>query len=75
MELDGPTMKIALKGRFWHATDTVLLRVQSYVCNRIPEIVEVILDNNDRSKIVDDNSLNTDTGVRLDGSSNSKRLY
>ena len=74
IELDGPTMIIALKGRFWHATDTVMLRVKSYVCNRIPEVVDVILDVG-RSAIIDDNRLNTVDGVRLDGSKNSNRLY
>ncbi len=74
IELDGPTMVIALKGRFWHATDTVMLRVKSYVCNRIPEIVDVTLDAG-KSAIVDDNRLNTVDGMRLDGSKNSNRLY
>ena len=74
VELDGPTMIIALRGRFWHATDTVMLRVKSYICNRIPEVVDVTLDSG-RSAIVDDNRLNTDGGVRLDGSKNSNRLY
>ena len=73
-EIDGPTVKVALKGRFWHATDTVMLRVSSYFKTRIPEIIEVELDM-DRSDIIDDNRLNTESGVRLDGSKNSDRLY
>ena len=34
MEVDGPTVVIRLSGRFWHATDTVMMRVTSYVKNR-----------------------------------------
>ena len=35
-DIDGPVVMVALKGRFWHATDTVMLRVQSYLRQRIP---------------------------------------
>ena len=66
--------QIALKGRFWHATDTVMLRVSSYLKTRIPEVIEVELDM-EKSDIIDDNRLNTESGVRLDGSKNSNRLY
>ena len=27
VEIDGPTISVSLKGRFWHATDTVMMRV------------------------------------------------
>ena len=27
VEIDGPSIQVALKGRFWHATDTVMMRV------------------------------------------------
>ena len=57
--LDGAILKVALKGRFWHATDTVMLRVKSYVMQRIPEIIDVILDL-PSSDIIDDNRLNTE---------------
>lgn len=73
-EIDGPTLRVALSGRFWHATDTVLLRVSSYIKQRIPEIIDVELDM-EKSDIQDDNRLNTESGVRLDGSVNSNRLY
>lgn len=66
MEVDGPTLKVALKGRFWHATDTVMLRVESFVKQRLPEVIDVILDL-EKSSIVDDNRLNTEK--------NGKRLY
>ena len=36
VELDGPTIVVSLKGRFWHATDTVMLRIRSYIQQRIP---------------------------------------
>ena len=51
-------------GRFWHATDTVMMRVESFVRNRIPEVIEVKLDMI-KSNIVDDNRLNTDGGKKL----------
>jgi len=56
IEIDGPTIKVALNGRFWHATDTVMLRVKSFIQNRIPEVIDVILDM-EKSNIVDDNRL------------------
>ncbi|KAG6496818.1 hypothetical protein ZIOFF_044690 [Zingiber officinale] len=40
-ELDGPFVKIRLKGRFWHKRSTVLDRISNYLKNRIPEILEV----------------------------------
>jgi len=64
VEVDGAVLKVALKGRFWHATDTVMLRVKSYVMQRIPEIIDVVLDRSS-SSIIDDNRLNTDGGKRL----------
>ena len=56
VEIDGPTIKVALTGRFWHATDTVMLRVKSFIQNRIPEVIDVVLDI-DKSNIIDDNRL------------------
>lgn len=67
VEVDGPSIVVALKGRFWHATDTVMLRVESFIKNRIPEVLEVRLDAAS-SQIEDDNRLNTD-------GSRSKRLF
>ncbi len=55
-ELDGPYVSVSLSGRFWHATDTVMARVDSFVRRRIPEVVEVSLDVT-RSRIEDDNRL------------------
>jgi hypothetical protein len=63
IEVDGPTMVVALRGRFWHATDTVMMRVESYIKNRIPEVIDVILDTKN-SQIQDDNRLNTDGGKK-----------
>jgi hypothetical protein len=58
VECDGPTIRVKLGGRFWHATDTVMMRVESFVRQRIPEVMEVVLDI-DLSDIQDDNRLNT----------------
>ncbi|KAK7337299.1 hypothetical protein VNO77_17865 [Canavalia gladiata] len=44
-ELDGPFVKISLKGRFWHKRSTVLARVANYLKNRIPEILEVDVED------------------------------
>ncbi|THU51991.1 hypothetical protein C4D60_Mb06t36900 [Musa balbisiana] len=44
-ELDGPFVKIRLKGRFWHMRNTVLERISNYLKNRIPEILEVDIED------------------------------
>ena len=56
VECDGPSISVSLSGRFWHATDTVMMHVESYVQNRIPEVIEVTLDRS-KSSIQDDNRL------------------
>ncbi|KAL9179871.1 hypothetical protein ACHAXT_007841 [Thalassiosira profunda] len=43
VELDGPTVVLHLKGRFWHQRPTVLQRVGAYLMARIPEIVDVVV--------------------------------
>lgn len=35
-ELDGPYVKISLKGRFWHTRSNVLARIGNYLKHRIP---------------------------------------
>lgn len=45
VELDGPTVVLHLKGRFWHQRPTVLQRVGSYLMSRIPEIVDVVVED------------------------------
>lgn len=45
VDLDGPIVILKLKGRFWHQRPTVLARVSSYLIGRIPEIVDVIVDD------------------------------
>ncbi|KAL7445862.1 hypothetical protein ACHAXM_010436 [Skeletonema potamos] len=45
VELDGPTVVVHLKGRFWHQRPTVLQRVGAYLMGRIPEIVDVTVEN------------------------------
>mmetsp|Transcript_35228 Transcript_35228/g.35883 ORF Transcript_35228/g.35883 Transcript_35228/m.35883 type:complete len:151 (-) Transcript_35228:124-576(-) len=63
IDLDGPVVAVALRGRFWHATDTVMMRVRSYFLQRIPECIDVTLDMS-KSDIVDDNRLNTEAGEK-----------
>lgn len=38
-------MVLHLKGRFWHQRPTVLQRVGAYLMGRIPEIVDVIVED------------------------------
>lgn len=35
-ELDGPFVKISLKGRFWHERSLILARLGNYLKQRIP---------------------------------------
>ena len=45
VELDGPTVVVRLKGRFWHQRSRVVERVSCYVLERIPECVDVIIED------------------------------
>lgn len=45
VDMDGPTIILRLKGRFWHERKTVLARVGSYLKGRIPEIVDVVIED------------------------------
>jgi hypothetical protein len=45
VEMDGPTVVLSLKGRFWHQRTTVLDRVANYLQSRIPEIIEVVIED------------------------------
>lgn len=45
VELDGPCVVLSLKGRFWHERTTVLTRVANYLQQRIPEIIEVSVED------------------------------
>lgn len=44
-DLDGPFVKISLKGRFWHKRSDVVARVANYLKQRIPEILEVDIED------------------------------
>ncbi|KAJ8768472.1 hypothetical protein K2173_021625 [Erythroxylum novogranatense] len=44
-ELDGPFVKISLRGGFWHKRSTVLARIGNYLKQRIPEILEVHIED------------------------------
>lgn len=45
VEMDGPTVVLSLKGRFWHKRTTVLDRVANYLQSRIPEIIDVVVED------------------------------
>ena len=45
VDRDGPVVILRLKGRFWHERTTVLDRVSNYLQARIPEIVEVTVED------------------------------
>eukprot|EP00253_Pinus_taeda_P028360 PITA_28360 len=44
-EVDGPFVKLRLKGRFWHERSLVLARIGAYLQKRIPEILEVDIED------------------------------
>lgn len=44
-DLDGPFVKLRLKGRFWHERSVVLARLANYLQMRIPEILEVEIED------------------------------
>lgn len=45
VDLDGPSVILSLKGRFWHQRTAVLERVGNYLQQRIPEIVDVQVED------------------------------
>lgn len=45
VEMDGPTVLIRLKGRFWHTRSSVLDRISNYLQQRIPEIADVDVED------------------------------
>ena len=45
VDLDGPIVILKLKGRFWHQRPTVLNRVGAYIMGRIPEIIDVTVED------------------------------
>ncbi|EKX46501.1 hypothetical protein GUITHDRAFT_152388 [Guillardia theta CCMP2712] len=45
VNLDGPFASVRLVGRFWHKRSDVLARVENYVKTRVPEIVEVSIED------------------------------
>ncbi|KAI5662147.1 hypothetical protein M9H77_21470 [Catharanthus roseus] len=44
-DLDGPYVKIRLSGKFWHERSVVLARLGNYLKKRIPEILEVHVED------------------------------
>ncbi|VVB07300.1 unnamed protein product [Arabis nemorensis] len=55
VELDGPFVKISLRGKFWHTRSMVLARIGNYLKQRIPEILEVEIED---EKQLDDSPAN-----------------
>lgn len=45
IELDGGVVVLSLDGRYWHQRPTVLQRVANYLQQRIPEILDVIVED------------------------------
>lgn len=45
VELDGPSVVLNLKGRFWHTRSKVLDRVANYLTQRCPEIIDVTVSD------------------------------
>ncbi|CAM9601860.1 unnamed protein product [Discosporangium mesarthrocarpum] len=54
VDLDGPTVIVRLSGRFWHERTTVLNRVANFIQKRIPECINVEVE--DPSQLLDDES-------------------
>lgn len=44
-DMDGPFVTLSLKGKFWHKRADVVARVGTYLKQRIPEILEVSIDD------------------------------
>eukprot|EP00850_Spirogloea_muscicola_P011230 SM000069S20667 [mRNA] locus=s69:67105:68390:- [translate_table: standard] len=57
-ELDGPFVTIKLQGRFWHERSMVLARLGNFLQKRIPEILEVQVED---LKQLDDSPENFET--------------
>lgn len=62
VELDGPTVVVRLKGRFWHQRSRVVERLENYVLKRIPECIEVVIEDAQQLDDADQSS----TEQRLD---------
>lgn len=45
VDIDGPFITVRLVGRFWHKRVDVLARVQNYVLTRIPEAIELQIED------------------------------
>ncbi len=44
-ELDGPFVKLRLSGKFWHKRDMVVLRIGTYLKERVNDIQEVEIED------------------------------
>ena len=58
VDFDGPTVILKLHGRFWHQRPTVLNRVGKYIQGRIPEVIDVMVE--DPYELTDEANNNAD---------------
>ena len=58
VDFDGPSVILKLHGRFWHQRPTVLNRVGKYIQGRIPEVVDVMVE--DPYELTDEANNNAD---------------
>lgn len=54
-DLDGPFVKIRLRGKFWHKRSMVVARLSNFLKQRIPEVLEVEIED---EKQLDDSPAN-----------------
>lgn len=57
VDLDGPIVVVRLKGRFWHERSRVVDRVSSYLLERIPELIDVEIEDAQQLDDADPTSL------------------
>ena len=63
VHLDGPFVVVALTGKFWHRRETVLANAGTFLRQRIPEICEVdVLDDDELLDVITDE----ETGVIIE---------
>lgn len=63
LELDGPVVVLTLRGRFWHRRETVLRNAGAFLSQRIPEIAEVTVA--DEEELLD-TLVDEETGALLE---------
>ncbi|KAJ8602162.1 hypothetical protein CTAYLR_003516 [Chrysophaeum taylorii] len=61
--IDGPSVVVRLRGRFWHERAVVLARIANYLQAKIPEICDVAIE--DPSQLDDDDRNSLDPPAAL----------